>query len=78
MTEVRSRPRRVRRTRSVVGDQPPAIQPRLSQPLARVISDDEVESIHLASLEVLNRTGIDILHAQKILNQILKIFLANS
>ena len=42
MTEVRSRPRRERRTRSVVGDQPAAIQPRYSQPPARVISDDEV------------------------------------
>ncbi|MGA1594453.1 MAG: trimethylamine methyltransferase family protein [Ilumatobacteraceae bacterium] len=63
MTEVRTRQRRERRTRSVVGDQPAAIQPRYTQPPARVVSDDEIEAIHVASLEVLKRTGIDILHA---------------
>ena len=47
----------------MVGDQPAAVQPRYTQPPARVVSDDEIEAIHLASLEVLKRTGIDILHA---------------
>ena len=34
---------------------------RLIEP-TRVVSDDELESIHLASLEVLSETGMDFLH----------------
>jgi len=45
----------------VVGEQPPWQQPRMRFDPLRAVSDDELESIHLASLRVLSETGIDFL-----------------
>jgi trimethylamine--corrinoid protein Co-methyltransferase len=49
--------------RSVIGDQPPFAQPRRTMPTTALVSDDELESIHRASLRVLAEVGIDFLHA---------------
>ena len=45
----------------MVGEQPPWQQPRMRFDPLRAVSDDELESIHLASLRVLSETGIDFL-----------------
>ncbi|CAN5511621.1 trimethylamine methyltransferase family protein [soil metagenome] len=45
-------------------EQPPFRQPRRSIGPVPGISDDELESIYAASLQVLQRTGIDFLHPQ--------------
>ncbi len=43
-------------------EQPPFRQYRIPFPPTRAVSDDELESIHLASLRVLKEIGIDVLH----------------
>jgi trimethylamine--corrinoid protein Co-methyltransferase len=43
-------------------EQPPFRQLRIPFPPTRLISDDELESIHLASLKVLKEIGVDVLH----------------
>lgn len=43
-------------------EQPPVRQLRLPFEPTRLISDDELESIHLASLRVLKEIGVDVLH----------------
>ena len=48
--------------RSRLPEQRPFRQPRLRYPPTQVISDDELEMIHLASLEVLERIGMDVLN----------------
>lgn len=70
MTADSSRPRRAGRSRrrgasagrSRVAEQPPFAQPRLRLEPTRVVSEDELEAIHHASLRVLRDTGIDFLH----------------
>ena len=47
---------------SAAFDQPAFRQPRLPFPPTRIVSDDELESIHLASLRVLSEIGVDVLH----------------
>jgi trimethylamine--corrinoid protein Co-methyltransferase len=47
----------------VSGEQPPFAQPRRSLAATDLVSDDELESIHRASLRVLSEVGIDFLHA---------------
>jgi trimethylamine---corrinoid protein Co-methyltransferase len=42
-------------------DQRPAAQPRLKYGPTKVVSDDEIESIHLASLRILKEIGMDFL-----------------
>lgn len=42
--------------------QPPFRQLRIPFPPTRLVSDDELESIHLASLRVLSEIGVDVLH----------------
>lgn len=42
--------------------QPPFQQLNNPYPPTRIVSDDELESIHLASLEVLKEIGLDVLH----------------
>ena len=49
------------KTRDVIGEQPPFAQPRMRFDPLRAVSDDELESIHRASLRVLAETGIDFL-----------------
>ena len=49
------------RTRDVAANQPPFEQPRMRLDPIRAVSDDELESIHQASLRVLSETGIDFL-----------------
>ena len=49
------------RTRNVATDQPSFEQPRMRLDPIRAVSEDELESIHLASLRVLAETGIDFL-----------------
>ncbi len=56
--------RRPKRVRSTVDDQPPFAQPRYRVPPRALISADELEAIHLASLRVLSETGIDIMHPE--------------
>ena len=59
--------RRGRRERSSgpVGPSQPAWRPiRRSYEPTRAVSDDELEAIHLASLEVLRDTGMDFLHPE--------------
>jgi trimethylamine--corrinoid protein Co-methyltransferase len=48
----------------VVGDQPPFAQPHRTMPTTSLVSDDQLEAIHLASLRVLAETGIDFLHPE--------------
>ncbi len=43
-------------------DQPPFRQLRIPFPPVKFVSDDELESIHLASLKVLSEIGVDVLH----------------
>lgn len=43
-------------------EQPPFRQLRIPFPPTKLISDDELESIHLASLRVLKEIGVDVLH----------------
>ena len=52
-------------------NQPPFRQPRLCFAPTRFISDDELESIHVASLDILEEIGVDFLHpgARDILKQ---------
>ncbi len=47
---------------SAAFDQPAFRQPRLPFAPTRIVSDDELESIHLASLRVLSEIGVDVLH----------------
>ncbi len=54
--------RRPKRVRSTLGDQPPFAQPRRGTAVRTLLSEDELEAIHRASLRVLAETGIDILH----------------
>ena len=49
------------KTRDPVAEQPPWEQPRMRFDPLRAVSEDELEAIHLASLEVLSTTGIDFL-----------------
>ncbi|MGB3736124.1 MAG: trimethylamine methyltransferase family protein [Ilumatobacter sp.] len=51
-----------KRTRSIVGDQPPFAQPRRRLPVTPLVTPDELDAIHHASLRVLSDTGIDFLH----------------
>ena len=50
--------------RASAGDfeQPPFRQLRNSADADQAVSDDELESIHLASLRVLKEIGVDVLH----------------
>lgn len=52
-------------------EQPPFAQPRLPFPPTNLISADELDAIHNASLEVLEEVGIDFIHdgAKKILKE---------
>lgn len=43
-------------------EQPPFQQLRIPFPPTRIVSDDELESIHRASLRVLKEIGVDVLH----------------
>lgn len=45
-------------------NQLPWSQPRLTLEPARILSDDQIEAIHLRSLEVLEEIGVDMLHAE--------------
>ncbi len=45
-------------------EQPPFRQLKNPLPPTRLISEDELESIHLASLRVLKEIGVDVLHAE--------------
>ncbi len=60
-TTGRGRLSRRSKVRDLVGEQPPWEQPRMRFDPLRAVSDDELESIHLASLRVLSETGIDFL-----------------
>ncbi|NNF53788.1 MAG: trimethylamine methyltransferase family protein [Acidimicrobiales bacterium] len=53
---------RTKRVRSIVADQPPFAQARRRLPPTPLVSEDELESIHRASLRVLAETGMDFLH----------------
>ncbi len=50
--------------RDPITDQPPFGQPTRHLPPTRAVSDDELESIHQASLRVLAETGVDFLNEQ--------------
>ncbi len=45
-------------------DQPAFRQPRIPFPPTALVSEDELESIHLASLRVLSEIGVDVLHEE--------------
>ncbi len=62
MSARRRKADRTKRTRNPVAEQPPFAQPRLLMAPAVIVSDDELEAIHKASLRVLSETGIDFLH----------------
>ncbi len=47
---------------SAAFDQPPWRQLRIPFPPTQIVSDDELESIHRASLRVLREIGLDVLH----------------
>lgn len=47
---------------SAAFEQPPFRQLKIPYPPTKLISDDELESIHLASLRVLKEIGVDVLH----------------
>ncbi|MFK7916936.1 MAG: trimethylamine methyltransferase family protein [Ilumatobacter sp.] len=53
-----------KRTRSVIGDQPPFAQPKRWLPATVLVTDDELDAIHTASLRVLAETGVDFLHEE--------------
>ncbi|HAO2892182.1 TPA: methyltransferase, partial [Escherichia coli] len=55
----RSRPRSIE---SGAFDQPPFRQLKIPFTPTKIISDDELESIHNASLRVLQEIGVDVLH----------------
>ena len=68
MTDIEPRRRRAGRRERPAGPAGPQQRPwqlyrRTIEP-TRVVSDDELESIHLASLEVLRDTGMDFLHPE--------------
>ena len=73
MTAGEEAPRRRRRSaeRPVVAPSGPPPQPRLSFAPCEIVSKDELESIHQASLQVLQEIGLDFLHegAKSILKQ---------
>ncbi len=56
--------RRAKRTKSATGEQPAFAQPRYQTPPRQLIAEDELESIHRASLRVLVETGMDIMHPE--------------
>ena len=60
----RRKSERGKRTRNVIAEQPPFAQPQMRLPPTAVVSDDELESIHQASLRVLAETGMDFLHPE--------------
>ena len=45
-------------------EQPPFKQPRMIYPPVKAVSDDELEAIHQASLQVLAEIGMDFMHAE--------------
>ena len=47
---------------SAAFEQPPFRQLRIPLTPTKLVSDDELESIHLASLRVLKEIGVDVLH----------------
>ncbi|MEX0956151.1 MAG: trimethylamine methyltransferase family protein [Rhizobiaceae bacterium] len=47
---------------SITFDQPPSRQLRIPFAPTKILSDDELESIHLASLRVLKEIGLEVLH----------------
>src|SRR5690242_3271375 len=47
---------------SAAFEQPPFRQYRIPFEPTRIVSDDELESIHLASLRVLKEIGVEVLH----------------
>ena len=57
----RGRDRQAAATRSRLPEQKPFKQPRMTYGPTKVLSDDEIESIHQASLRVLSEHGIDFL-----------------
>jgi trimethylamine--corrinoid protein Co-methyltransferase len=66
MSPGRRRARSPKRIRNVVDEQPPFAQPRMGLPPTPVVSEDELEAIHNASLRVLRETGIDFLHPEAV------------
>lgn len=52
------------RTRDVVAEQPPFAQPRMRLEPVKAVSEDELEAIHEASLQVLRDIGMDFLHPE--------------
>ncbi|MFU0503300.1 trimethylamine methyltransferase family protein [Pseudaminobacter sp. NGMCC 1.201702] len=48
--------------RSAAFEQPPFRQLKIPFPPTKIVSDDELEAIHLASLRVLKEIGVDVLH----------------
>ena len=59
----RGRDRQNAAGRSKLPEQKPFAQPRMTYGPTKVLSEDEVEAIHLASLKVLQDHGIDFLDA---------------
>ena len=57
----RSRERHAAGPRSLLPEQKPFRQPRMKYAPTKVVSDDELESIHLASLRILSEYGMDFL-----------------
>lgn len=57
--------------RSAVADQPAFAQPKRKLAAAQLVSDDELDAIHNASVRVLTETGIDFLHptARRLLSE---------
>jgi trimethylamine--corrinoid protein Co-methyltransferase len=49
---------------SATFDQPPRRELRIPFPPTKIVSDDELESIHRASLKVLREIGVEVLHTQ--------------
>ncbi|MDH4278235.1 MAG: trimethylamine methyltransferase family protein, partial [Acidimicrobiia bacterium] len=45
-------------------EQPPAAQPRRSMAPAELLSADQIEAVHQASMTVLRDTGMDVLNAE--------------
>jgi trimethylamine---corrinoid protein Co-methyltransferase len=61
-TEIADRPRRRGREERAPVAAAPFQQPRRSFAPVAIVSDDQVEAIHLASLNVLQDIGLDVLH----------------
>ena len=57
----RGRERQAAGPRSLLPEQKPFRQPRMNYAPTKVVSDDELESIHLASLRILSDYGMDFL-----------------